>query len=128
MILICQGILYTTPLARTSPSVAIAGIDQPVINTSEIDKQDILFFVIIFSFIRYDNLKSSRLRSPHPFHLVERQERKLFRPAAAIPSHSVGESFFFGLLRSLALVPPTMSYCEESAPKIPLTTDRAYTM
>jgi hypothetical protein len=39
-------------------------------------------------------------------------------------NHATGLSFLFGFFRSLALVPPTISYSEESGPLIPLTTAR----
>ncbi len=39
-------------------------------------------------------------------------------------AHSVPPAFRFGLFRSLVLVPPTMSYSDESAPRIPLTAAR----
>lgn len=42
-------------------------------------------------------------------------------------NHSVGLSFLFGFFRSLFLVPPTISYSEESDPEIPLMTDRTCT-
>lgn len=72
----------------------------------------------------------SRVRIPNPPGTPPPRTRQKITPCSlrSRPTHSSSSSCFFPFFRSLALVPPTISYSEESLPKSPFTTERDRTI